>query len=457
MRPFDPIRALAVKGLLQIMQDDAFSNDIIQQILLTNNLSDLDKNFLQALILGTIEQLPYLDATIKKHSKIDFYKIDVKILAILRISLWQIIFSDKIPNAAAVDEAVRLTKHLRLYAAVSFVNALLRNAIREPLLLNKKNEHLKYGVSSEIFGLYKKWFGLDITKNILNSYFKPKEGISVLFMKDEQCKKIWFDACRKAEIEIQPGYFIPNAYMLKNVKAPVDEIPGYAAGWFIVQDESSMLIGLLGKYFNGELLDGCAGQGGKSFALMYHQPDLKITALEPNRARYDRLVENNKRLNFQQMKTSPETLQEFSQTHQMTFQQVLLDVPCSGLGVVRSKPEIKIKATYESLQRYPEIQKELIKIGSRHVAPNGRLIYSTCTVNPEENQAVIRNFLDSAEGKAFEVQDLNFLLKDLKTDLLQEFKQCMTEWGIQIRPDLLPLDGFYICCLRKRTEYAAEQ
>ncbi len=450
MSQYDQVRALAVNGLLRILEDDEFSNEVIHHLFSENKLTIIDKNFLKALIYGTIERLPYIDELIKQHSKVSFDKIDPTVRAIIQVSLWQIFFSEKIPNSAAVDEGVKLTSHFNKSYTSSYVNAVLRNSIRQPIKITKKKEHLLYGISSEVFGLYKKWYGTEKAIEILESYFNKKDGISVCFIQNEKIKEKWRRDCEALNIQVNEGMFHPDSFYLHNVQCQIQEIPGYQQGWFYVQDESSMMIGLMNLHFKSKsILDACAGQGGKSFSFYQDREQIEITALEPNQNRFNRLLENCSRVKADYISPLHTTLQDYAKNNHDTFDQVVLDVPCSGLGVASSKPEIKLKSSYESIQQYPEIQLELLNLGSKFLVENGILIYSTCTINPDENENLISIFLDSEEGKNFSLVDMNFLLEYIKPNNRFFFEKSILSNGIRILPDEMPLDGFYICGLRK--------
>lgn len=451
---FDIPRALAVKSLVRIIDEQEFSNDVLLDVLHDASINQLDRSFISALVYGTLEYLPLIDEEIRQASSREFGKIDKNILNILRVGVWQIKFADKVPNSAAVDESVKLTLFFNNKAASGYVNAVLRTIIREPIKLSKKQEHLKYGLSSEIFGLFKKWFDENKAKKIAESFLEKKEGVSLLFLGNEEEKEMWFQECLKEKIEVEKGHLLPNAFILKNFSKSLRSLPGFSQGLIYFQDEVAMLVAETLKLSKAKtLLDACAGLGGKSFAFLANDKNLKITALEPNQTRYSGLLENINRLKIEEIESYKMDIQTyFNKKHQIDlklFDQVLLDVPCSGLGTLGHKPEIKLKMDYQTIQKFPDIQLEILQYGAKFLRPNGLLTYSTCTLNPDENENNIQRFLETDSGKCFEIVPLDEILTSINGQYREQIKCGLDNFGLTLLPDLIPVDGFFISCLRK--------
>lgn len=453
-RKYDHIRANAIVALNQILNQDKFSNDVINDIFSKNNFPDLDKRFMVALIYGTLEQLPILDYWINELSHIEFQKIDDFVLLILRMSFWQIEFSEKIPPSAAINEAVKLTKYFHKNQYSGYVNAILRESLRNPIKLPKKREHLKYGLSAEMFGLYKKWFGETKAKHILENS-SPKD-LTVLLLDNNYNE--WLKSLEEKGIKYKPGHLIQDAYQIVDFSENVSKLPGFAEGEIYIQDESSMLPSKTIHLFKNrenqsiKMLDACAGLGGKSISFINEDPTLDITALEPNQKRFNGLNENIKRLNLKQIEAKNIDLQTFSLQNKdgNKFDFILLDVPCSGLGIIRHKPEIKIKMNYQKIQEFPKLQFELLQEAAKLVNENGILCYSTCTINPDENQNLIQKFLETKSGKQFMKLNMEKLLPYIKEEGRPILKEYIFDSDIQIYPSHYNLDGFYISCLKKR-------
>lgn len=453
MSSFDYPRSIAVKALDQILNNDQFSNDVLNQLLSDPKLSILDRKFITALVYGVLDYLPLLDEMIINAADRPLKRIDPYILNILRLGVWQIKFAEKIPQSAAVDESVKLTSYFNKSFASGFVNAVLRQVIRNPLRLKKKQQHLKYGMSAEIFGLYKKWFGEQDAVAIAESYLSGEQKISVIYLGPKEQKDNWLDELNSLGIATEPGILVEQAIILHNLTTDIKNLPGYDQGYFYVQDESSMLVSEIMQLSpNAKVLDACAGLGGKSFSLLANHPDLEIIALEPNRDRFRGLDENIRRLKLSQINSLAIDLQNFTIEQLKTgeqFEQIILDVPCSGLGVIKHKPEIKLNLSYEQIIEYPKIQMDLLEHAASLVKPGGKLLYSTCTINPAENELLIEQFLNTESGSEYKATDLSDYISNLDTKYEAELRTGLSKYGLTIRPDLIPVDGFFISYLTR--------
>lgn len=453
MTTFDYPRSTAIKALSFILDKDKFSNDVLNQLLVDPKLSNLDRKFVTAVVYGVLDYLPLIDQIISNASQRALAQIDSDVLNILRIGVWQLKFADKVPQASAVDESVKLAIRFNKRSAGSFINAVLRNVIRNPLQLNKKQEHLKYGMTSELYGMYKKWFGEEDARSICNSYLSADSQLTVLFRGSITERQNWLSQINAIGISVKPGILVNNSFILQNLPTGIQDLPGYQQGLFYVQDESSMLVAeVMQVQKNQMILDACAGLGGKTFALLNQNPHLKITALEPNQERYQGLSDNIDRLKIYQIKDLKTDLQSFVQTvttSKRQFDQIILDVPCSGLGVLKTKPEIKLSLSYVKLQEFPAIQIDLLNHAAKLVSSTGNLLYSTCTINPAENEQLIAEFLESKIGRQFSVVDISYVLNKLKPKYKAEIKAGLSDYGLSIRPDRIPVDGFFISYLKR--------
>ncbi|NLJ94949.1 MAG: 16S rRNA (cytosine(967)-C(5))-methyltransferase RsmB [Clostridiaceae bacterium] len=458
MKDFDPVRANAITALDQIINQDKFSNDVLNELFSKGDFTDLDKRFMTALVYGTLERLPFLDYWIQAFSDLDFKKIDPYILLILRIGVWQLKFGDKIPAFAAIDESVKLAKFFQKKHFSGFVNGVLRKINSESLDLPKKRKHLEFGFSAEIFGLYKQWFGEEKTIKFLKNSMASPRDLTILFIGNVAEKEKWLSQCSQHKIEVEPGYLLENTYILKNFSGNISELPGFKAGKIYIQNESAVLpsktIHLLESDTEKAInfLDACAGLGGKTIAFKNCCPKLNILALEPNEKRFASLLENIKRLNLKNIDALKIELQELKlhEVNKEQFDFIVLDVPCSGLGVVHHKPEIKLKLTYEKMQNFPKLQLELLNNAAGLLKENGIICYCTCTINPDENQNLISRFLESKTGKSFNKVDLNKLIPFFMEQAKPIINKLTIDNDIQILPGNYNLDGFYISCLQKK-------
>ncbi|MGI6580007.1 MAG: 16S rRNA (cytosine(967)-C(5))-methyltransferase RsmB [Saccharofermentanales bacterium] len=455
MTKFDYPRSIAIQALSLILDQDKFSNDVLKGLLTDPNLTNLDRKFVTALVYGVLDYLPLIDQIIIKASRRSSSKIDSEIMNILRLGVWQLLFAEKIPRSSAVDESVKLAIRFNKRSAGGFINGVLRNVIRNPLKLTKKQEHLKYGMSSEIFGMYKKWFGEEGARSVSQSYLSADKNLTVLYRGPITEKQNWISELKKIGITVKPGILVYNSFFLQNLPTGVQDLPGYQQGLFYVQDESSMLVAeVMQVQRNQIILDACAGLGGKSFSLLQQNPHLEIIALEPNQERYQGLLDNINRLKINQIKDLKTDLQSFvtNYAEKRYFDQILLDVPCSGLGVLRHKPEIKRNLSFAKLQEFPVIQMDLLNHAALLTSTTGKLLYSTCTINPAENEQLIAGFLESEAGQKYTIVDISYVLDKIRPDYKAELRAGLTAYGLSIRPDIIPVDGFFISYLKRKTE-----
>lgn len=457
MLDYDRPRALAVQALQQVTETGAFANEVLNRLFDQSDLKELDRNFTSALVYGVLDYLPYLDHVISCHSHYGLDRIDSCILNILRLGVWQIEFSDQIPNSAAVNEAVKLTGYFGRARLSSFVNAVLRNAIRHPVQLKNKQVNLKYGMTPELYGLYRKWFGEKEGQAILTSYLKKRDSYSLLFLGKAEDEARWLERVLDKGFKLEPGYLLEGAYRISGLTR-LEDLPGFREGLIYIQDESSMLVAETLRISKARtLLDACAGQGGKTIAFLSRKTNLKITCLEPNLNRYQGFMENFNRLGLEKIQHPPEihrldlkSYAKKAKKNNLKFDQVLLDVPCSGLGVLSHKPEIKQGLSYNKLQEFPALQLSLLEEAGDLVSEKGYLVYSTCTLNPDENQGVIKTFLAGQQGREFSTVDVNPLIDRIKSPYKLSVQEGINQYGLTLRPDKLPVDGFFIACLQKQ-------
>ena len=389
-------RQIAVEALLRVEQNNAWSNLTLDHMLEEAGLDSREGALGTALFYGTLERRLTLDACIAAHSQLALSKISPVVGHILRISLYQLLYMDKIPAHSAVDEGVGLTKTLGLGRASGFVNGILRAFLRTSCEIPLPQEpaarlSVQYSAPEPLVQLWLNSYGAAVTESVLQSSLgRPPVHIRVNTLRTttEQLRDALME--QGAEAEIHP--VIPDCLSLSGQRA-VYKLPAYQQGLFHVQDAASQLCVLALAVQPGmRVLDTCAAPGGKAFTIAQYvdnRGDLVAAELHPRRVV---LMERQ----AQRLGISCLTGQErdMSVPHEDLglFDRVLCDVPCSGLGVIRRKPEIKYKDLAE-FALLPEMQYKILHSASHYCKPGGRLVYSTCTLNPAENEAVTHRFL----------------------------------------------------------------
>lgn len=429
---------------MSVEKDGAYSSIALNNSIKENKLSSLDASFLSSLVYGVLERKLLLDYIIKHYSKIPLRKIELETKIILRLGVFQLLFMDKVPESAAVNESVKLAKKHKLQKSAGFINAVLRNITRAEVkytLPDRKKDEIyylsvKYSCPQDIVRLWVKSYGVDITEKILISLSgRPNLTARVNTLKttaDELISEL------KAEgVEAEKSPFAENAVTLKNTGS-IEGLKTYKDGKLYIQDLSSQLcVKALNPQPRDILIDVCSAPGGKSFtSAQYMKNRGKIYAFDI----YDhklKLIENTaKRLGIDIIFTDIRNAQSDRRELPLA-DKVLCDVPCSGLGIINRKPEIRYK---EDLLN-PELSKlqyEILCNSCKYVAAGGVLVYSTCTLNPEENNKNAERFL--SEHKDFEPYKIDVGVKSVVDE---------SENTLTLIPGVHPTDGFFISAFRR--------
>lgn len=441
------LRKTALELLTRIEKENSFSHLLISDTIDKSALNIQDENLLVEIVYGTIERKLtlsyYLSPFINKNKKMDPW-----ILTLLQMSVYQMKFLDKVPDYAIINEAVEIAKHKGHRGTGALVNGILRSFQRKgaPRLdaIKDKTERLSIETSHPKW-LIEFWiadYGYEITKKICESNLsrKPMTLRTQLLKnnRDElinQLANINISA-KKSDVTKQ-GVIIESGNVIKT------SVIGL--GNATIQDESSMLVSeLLNVKPNMTVLDCCSAPGGKTThiaELMEDKGVIKAHDLHQNKIN---LVKNHAdRLNLSIVDASPADARELTSIHQPeSFDRILIDAPCSGLGVIRSKPDIKYNKTKSDVIKLQTVQKDILVEVSKLLNKEGKLVYSTCTINTLENEEVIKDFLN--KHSEFEV-DPDFTL-DLPETVISNSR--VTEYGIQLFPYTINSDGFFMTRLQ---------
>ncbi|MFD2443472.1 16S rRNA (cytosine(967)-C(5))-methyltransferase RsmB [Bacillus sp. CGMCC 1.16607] len=441
------VRETALDLLETIEKNQSYSNLLLHHAIEKNKVPERDVGLLTELIYGTLQRQMTLDFYLEpfiNQSK----KLEKWVRHLLRMTLYQLVFLDKIPDHAAIFEAVEIAKKRGHKGIAGVVNGVLRNIQRKGLpSLNEITDPIKR-VSVETshpYWLVERWtkqFGIDKTKEMceLNLQAPTQTArVNLTLITREQC-------IEKLQEE---GFLVePSTILLESIhclKGNLASSHAYKEGFLTIQDESSMLVAYaLGVTENEKILDSCAAPGGKTshiaeklngsgvvFSLDLHEHKVKL------------ILENASRLRLSNIKAQALDSRKVGEHFQGgTFDRILVDAPCSGLGVMRRKPDMKYTKREEDLNRLQSIQLDLLNAVSPLLKKDGILVYSTCTVDQEENQAVIRAFLN---------QNLDFVGdNEWKERMPLAIQPLIEQYDLQIFPQDFGSDGFYIACIRKK-------
>lgn len=439
-------RNIAFGILYKIETEDAYSSLLLKSSVKENSLSKLDSSFVSAIVYGVLERQLTLDFIIKKYSTVPLRKIEKKTLIILRMGLYQLLFMDKIPDSAAVNESVTLAKKQRLYKSSGFINGILRSFIRAGKNYSLPNEKdklyylsVKYSCPKDVVALWIDYYGEDNTIGILKSLFnRPPLYARVNTLKTDA--DTLAEILKEQGISAEKTQLLPTALLLENTGS-IEKIKAFKDGLFYIQDLSSQIcVNLLSAKPHNVVLDVCSAPGGKSIGCAIDMQNRgKVFAFDMYDHKINLIQSAAQRLGIDIINASVRNaLTDKSKLPLADI--VLCDVPCSGLGIIRRKPEIRYKKDVLD-NSLPEVQYEILKNSSEYVSSGGILAYSTCTLNPRENNDVAEKFLK--ENNDFEPYPI---------ELPEGIKRGTDEAENQLTlfPHINNTDGFFISLFRKR-------
>lgn len=449
----DKAREIALKILYKIDVDNAYSNIVLDEMIKQNknNLNQKDIGLISEIVYGVTTWRLTLDTIIKKYSKIRLKKISPWILNILRMSIYQIIFLDKIPKSAAVNEGVNLSKRYGHKSSSGFVNAILRKVNKQDYeeLLNIENVEERiskmYSIPEWIIEELKQE-GMEINKIeeiCKNSNIRPKVSIRVNTLKitKEKLKK----ALQEKQINVQDG-ILEDFLILDKVKN-IENIKEFKDGLFTVQDEAAGLTALiLNPKKEEKILDACSSPGGKTtYIAQIVDNNAEIEAWDLHESRIKLVEQNAKRLGIDIIKTKDNDATKYKEEYFEKFDKILLDVPCLGLGVLKRKPDIKWQRKKDDIQTISKIQYEILNTCSKYLKQGGELVYSTCSILDSENKDIIFKFL--RKNAEFEIEKIEISQDKNKAKNFFE-KYIVDNKFLQVYQNE-KTDGFFICKLSK--------
>lgn len=428
-----PARSAAFEILLRVEREQSFAVELLHSALL-DHLSAADKNLTTEIVMGVLRWRSALNEVIAYFSFTPFRKLDLEVVTALRMGAYQIMFLSKIPPHAAVNETVELVKEAKKASAAGLANAVMRKIMAQ----RKSGKPLpaKTGLAGRFAHpewLIQRWtqqFGEDVAQKICE--YDQQIPVTVLRLSNAGDE----DALRREGIELASGALMKNARRV--IGGDVTATGLFRSGAVGIQDEGSQLVAALvgeGK----RILDCCAAPGGKTAAMATRLPEAAIFAAElhPHRARLLRQMAPQSNV---QVVTADALRLPFG----AEFDRVLADVPCSGTGTLARNPEIKWRLKPDDLKNLQQRQVAILTAAMRHVAPGGRLVYSTCSLEPEENEQVVEWALK---------QNSDFHLLPVREDLLRlqqsdelvckDVDQLVSEKFLRTIPGMQPCDGFF--------------
>ncbi len=438
------VRETAFHSLLTICKDDGYSNIVVSRTIQKGDMNDRDRRFYTELVYGTVRCLNYLDWIIGKLSSRTINKLDPVCLVILRMGLYQIFRMSKIPESAACNEAVKMARRFGNRGMAGFVNALLRNSIRRrlefqiPDLSENAPLHLSLTYHQPVW-LVKKWihdYGTDDTVRICQ-YFDSIPDLCLRTNTQRISRDELLQQLSKRGLQAVAASFSPEGIYLKD-NPGIQSLQEIHDGLALIQDEPSQLVAhALDPQPHEVIFDVCAAPGGKTTHIAaLAGPDTTVYGCDIYEHKLKLIESNARALHLTNVRTLLQDACTIGDKYREKADRVLVDAPCSGLGVLRRKLDLRWRKRAEDLQKLPVLQSRILESAAACVRPGGVLVYSTCTMNDGENSQVIQQFLQAHQE--FKAENLGNLCG-------------LSQPGpfIQLLPQNDELDGFFIARLRK--------
>jgi 16S rRNA (cytosine967-C5)-methyltransferase len=396
---FHGVRGSAVKILNRVERTDSYLDKLIETELRSDEINDLDKSLLTEIVHGVLRWQMKLDWVLNGFFHGNFTKAESTVKNALRVGLYQIMFLDKVPHHAAVNEAVEFVKRIRGEKAANLVNAVLRNIIRNidgihyPDVTIDAVQYLAIMYSHPVW-MVRRWvnrFGYTETEKLLQSNNR-KPGLSLRINTLKTSVEDFLGMLARQNVAFERSKFLEHFVTSVNL-SNLSESELFKQGYFTVQDESGGIAGkLLDAHPGDRIIDLCAAPGGKTtFIGERLRNEGQIIAVDKYSTRLHLVKTAVDRLGLTNVQCIAADAQELETD---PADKVLVDVPCTGLGVLAKKPDIKLKRDYEDIRDLQLIQSRIMYNAARLVKDGGVLVYSTCTIEPEENFGTVRSFLE---------------------------------------------------------------
>ncbi len=434
-------RQVAFEALLKVHKDGAYSNLAVDSLLKENQeLDERDRAFVCNLVYGTLDRLILIDYNLGLYLNQPVRKLKPELHTILRMGTYQLLFMDKVPSRAAVNESVNLAKVNKSSFAASLVNAVLRRVSDNGLRLPEGDETdpdflaIKYSCPEWILSLWIDAYGaenaVELAKKALEA---PPVVIRVNTTKITADELVWKLA--EEGVISEKSDSLKDALIISNTGS-VEELEAYKEGLFHAQDSASQICCMALDAKPGEtVFDMCSAPGGKAFTIAENMENKGIVrAFDVYQSRVELIRNGAKRLGLENVFSYLSDASIFNENYGLA-DRVLCDVPCSGLGIIRRKPEIRFKSRTD-IDNLPELQYRILCNATKYLKDGGRLVYSTCTLNPKENSEVCDRFLN--EHPEFSA-----------VEIMPEMPRYADERYLTLMPHIHSTDGFFVAAFCK--------
>ena len=448
-------RETAFQVIYKVLEEGEYSHVVLRQALKEEQEADKrDRAFVTRLTEGTLERLITIDYILNQVSKTPVKKMKPVIRTVLRMSVYQLLYMDSVPDSAVCNEAVKLVKAKGLQGLSGFANGVLRNVARgreqwssaefypDKKKMPAKYLSIHYSLPEWLCSYFVKEYGTEKAEKIAEGSLRnPQTTIrcnTSRISKEELTKRL-----QEQGFGVENGVYAKDALYLSGYDA-LEKIPEFTEGLFQVQDESSMLVAELAGLKQGDLvLDVCSAPGGKAL----HAANLletlgggTVISRDVSEKKTALIIENKERLQTKNIIIQVADATKLDETMIEKADVVIADLPCSGIGIMAKKPEIRYRMTAENQKELVNLQKKMLEVVHRYVKPGGILMYSTCTINKEENENQVREICKNyGFAPAMEISAVPETLQ----------KNVQESGCLQLLPGVHECDGFFIARLKK--------
>ena len=443
------VREIAFHSLLDICKDDGYSNIVVSRTIQRQSFADRDRRFYTELVYGTLRNLNFLDWIIERLSSRKLAKLDPVCKAIIRLGLFQIFCLTKVPESAACNESVKLARRFGNRGMAGFVNGILRNSIRRknefdiPSLADDPVLHISLMYHQQNW-LVRQWlqeYGQEATVRLCR-YFESIPDLCLRANVTRISRVDLIERLTERGLDAQPAKFAPEGIYVKGSPG-IESISELKEGLAIIQDEPSQLVAhAVDPQPNDIVFDVCAAPGGKTTHIAeLGGPGCIVYGSDIYEHKLKLIEHNAHTLRLPNVHTLLQDARTLGKIYKEKADRVLVDAPCSGLGVLRRKLDLRWRKKKDDIRKLPQLQKEILESAAACVKPGGILVYSTCTINDDENAKIVDAFLEN--HPEFKAENIGLLCQLEKKGPY-----------IQLLPQEDYLDGFFISRLRKEGRHA---
>ncbi|MEG0813122.1 MAG: 16S rRNA (cytosine(967)-C(5))-methyltransferase RsmB [Clostridium sp.] len=435
------VREIILDVLLEVLEKKQYSHVVLSQALTKYQyLEKQDRSFIKRIVDGTIEYLIQIDYILNLYSKVKVNKMKPVIRTLLRMSVYQICYMDRVPDSAVCNEAVKLAERRGFKMLKGFVNGVLRTISREKETIVFHSDSVRYSVPDWMLKQFKEQYSDDEVKRILESFLEEKP-LTVRCNLNKATLEEIRASLQSQGVELGDSGYSEGVVTLLGVDY-LERLDAFTKGFIQVQDLSSSLSGDAAGIRDGDyIIDVCGAPGGKSIhaAELLHGTGM-VESRDISESKVAMIEENIHRSGLKNIKARVLDALIYDADSEKKADVLIADLPCSGLGIIGRKPDIKYNMTLEKTEDLIRLQRAMLSVVYQYVKPGGTLIYSTCTINKKENEENIRWFLENFPFSPVNIEGR------LGTKLTAD---TMKDGYIQLLPGIHPCDGFFIAVMKR--------